>query len=169
MRKLLLFLFLGIVIIFAYLGFNILTHEDAVTIYFYRYDKLYPVKRSAQPDMQMKTAVFALSALFEGPNTEERSNRIQTMIPSNIRCVVPSGEKNGVLVLVFNEALLNISGGHNVIEGMLKQVVFTVTEIQGINAVRFQVLNQENETLVIGGEGYTIDRPLDRAYFKGAN
>ena len=77
------------------------------------------------------------------------------------------GGPDGTVVLIFNDELLKISGGHNAIDGVLRQIVFTATEIHGIKAVRFKVFGHESNTLVIGGEGYTVDRPLSRADFTG--
>ena len=170
MRTLWLILSAATLFIFVGLGLIFLStpSEDKVTVYFYRYDKLYPVKRSLN-SIKAPEEVAALGALFRGPTTEEKSNRMQTMVPPNLRPTGIEREENSVLLLVFDDDLLKISGGSNVINGALKQIVFTATEINGIKAVRFQVNSQGSETPVIGGEGYTIDRPLDRAYFKGVN
>ncbi|GBR75933.1 hypothetical protein NO2_0558 [Candidatus Termititenax persephonae] len=164
MRRLFFLLLVSLAIMGFYLGFGVLSGPDTVTVYFYRYEKLQPVRRTRQNDLPKATV--ALTELLAGPTTEERSNRIQTMLPPQLQCKSWS-KANDILILDFNQELLKISGGHNVIEGALKQIVFTATEIKGIKAVRFQVENQRGGTLVIGGEGYTIERPLGRDYFAG--
>jgi spore germination protein GerM len=168
MRRRLLILLVAVAAIFIYLGWFFLSPRSnngaEITVYFYRYEQLYAAKR-VLPDNVFPISA-ALQELFAGPNTEEKSNRVQTMIPTGLKWRDFSVEKD-VLVLNFNEPLLQISGGHNVIDGMLKQIVFTATEIKGIKAVRFQISGQPEQTLIIGGEGYTIDRPLDRNYFAG--
>ncbi|GBR77361.1 hypothetical protein RDn1_020 [Candidatus Termititenax dinenymphae] len=165
MKKLLLVLVVGIAVIFAFLGLEHLQNSTDITIYFYRSEQLYPVRQARLNDLPPLEAT--LTALFNGPTTAEKSLRLQTLIPENIRPLNYSinGE---VLTLVFAEDFLLLSGGHHVIDGMLQQIVFTVTEIKGIKSVRFQIENSRSNTLIIGGEGYTIDRPLSRVDFTGA-
>ncbi|MDR1453287.1 MAG: GerMN domain-containing protein [Candidatus Margulisbacteria bacterium] len=167
MRRLLLILLVSGAVIFTYLGLFFLSARgggEKITVYFYRYEQLYAAGRVLPENVLPISA--ALQALFAGPTTEEKSNRVQTMIPAELQWRDFSIEKD-ILVLNLNEPLLRISGGYNVIDSMLKQIVFTATEIKGIKAVRFQISNQPEQTLIIGGEGYTIDRPLGRNYFAG--
>ncbi|GBR74675.1 hypothetical protein NO1_1809 [Candidatus Termititenax aidoneus] len=166
MRRLLILLIVGAAVL-IYLGLFFSRPQNSgtdITVYFYRYEQLYAAQR-VLPDNVFPISA-ALQELFAGPNTEEKSNRVQTMLPAGLKWRDFSVEKD-ILVLNFNEPLLRISGGYNVIDGMLKQIVFTATEIKGIKAVRFQISGQPEQTLIIGGEGYTIDRPLDRNYFTG--
>ena len=177
MFRLLSFSVVGVIILFVCLGFirllGLLEVEEAqntVQVYFYRHEKLYPVKRPVPGGMAKETV--ALRELFTGPTLEEKSNLIQTMIPAGLKLhsVGYEPDKTGdgrILILGFDEAFLKISGGHGSIDGTLKQIVFTVTQIKDIKAVSFRLQGSSANVLVIGGEGYIIDRPLDRDYFKG--
>lgn len=166
MRRLLAFLIFAVIIFAVYLGFATLSRQEAnsAVVYFYRHDKLYPAKRSIDEDPK---ELIALTELFDGPTAAEKKLNIQTMLPPQLDLQRMVFLENGVLELWLNEELLKISGGYNAINGMLKQIVFTATQIRGINSVSFRVNEITGNKLVIGGEGYIIDRPLDQAYFEG--
>ncbi|MDR1997440.1 MAG: GerMN domain-containing protein [Candidatus Margulisbacteria bacterium] len=149
----------------SYLGMERLLYasENRARVYFYYNEHLRPIACQIDGNPLDTT----LRELLRGPDAAARAKNIQTMLPADLQ-ILDRRVENGVLILTFNDALLKLSGGHQAIDSALKQIVFTATQIKGIKAVSFRIQDFAGQTLVIGGEGYIIDRPLDRAYFKGA-
>jgi spore germination protein GerM len=163
MTRLILIIAITLAGLVSFLGLERLLYvdENKTLVYFYYNEHLRPV----ECEISGNPLDTALSALLRGPG-KDRPN-IQTMLPPGLQ-ILGRRIEHGVLILTFNSELLKLSGGHQAIDAALKQIVFTATQIKGIKAVSFRIQDRAEKTLVIGGEGYIIDKPLDRAYFKGA-
>jgi len=156
-----------LVSIISYLGLERLLYvdENKAQVYFYYNEHLRPLECAI--DSGSSPLDTALRALLRGPDAEAKAKNIQTLLPPDLQ-ITERHLENGVLTLTLNDALLRMSGGSQNIHSALRQIVFTATQIKGIKSVSFRVQGFTGSALVIGGEGYIIDRPLDRNYFKGA-
>lgn len=110
--------------------------------------------RSVQRDVPTAPA-SVLGSLFAGPNGEERSNQIDTAIPTDVRLnsARPAGS---VLNVDVTDAF-----GELTPDGLrlaVAQIVTTATEIDGVDAVQLRV---DGELRVWPlGNGELTDRPL---------
>jgi spore germination protein GerM len=143
---------------------NISQQKDTVNVYFYYQERIYPVARKVESGEN--PIKLALIELLNGPTMEERTRGLQTLLPRQVQ-IKELALQDGILEIYFNEALLQISGGHSLIEGILSQVVYTATAFKEIKAVKFRIAGKPDGQLVLGGEGYIIDAPLTREYFMG--
>jgi spore germination protein GerM len=81
-------------------------------------------------------------------------------VPDNI-AVLNMRQDGSILIINFNKGFLAYGGGSSRIQAAIAQIVYTMTEISPIRQVKFLIEGSGDE-LVIGGEGYVIDRPLSR-------
>ena len=132
-------------------------------VYFYYHDKFYPAKRNVSG--LANRLDYILTELWKGPNASEKQRGIITLLPADL-ILLDHTLSNGTLCLTFNDKLLKIAGGNAIVEGLLKQIVFTCTQFLNVQDVKFKVAGYQNNTLIIGGDGYTISAPLNREYFK---
>lgn len=140
------------------------TADTGTKIYFFYRGNLHPVSRDFGQISEQELLSKALSDLWAGPNEKEKKQGIISLIPKDIN-IQELALTDGILKIKLNKLFLNLSGNAQ-IEGILKQIVFTMTQFSGIQAVDFNVEGNRGGTLIIGGEGYTINRPLNREYFK---
>ena len=122
--------------------------------------RLAPVSRR----VETRASVDArLNALLGDLSQDEIDAGLTTYIADGAALVAPPRlVENGVIVLDFNAAFTEgqASADHLI---AVAQVVWTVTDIQGIRAVLFQ---REGETQrELTGEGEQVPRPLDRGDF----
>ncbi|HTY13006.1 MAG TPA: GerMN domain-containing protein [Candidatus Omnitrophota bacterium] len=137
------------------------TEPPSIRIYFLKGEKLTEVKRPLRPDKN--ELELAAAELMAGPNAEERKNEVFSEIPREAKIMKVEKMANEAEV-TFNPALENYGGGSAKVQGLVAQIVYTFTAIPGINKVRIKV--GAKETVVLGGEGYVIDRPLTREDIK---
>jgi len=136
------------------------TRKEApeIKLYFYRGEELTMVRRPLSPDRAPLEQ--ALEALLSGPNGTERAAGLQTMIPPGTKALSAKTEK-GTAAIVFNRRLEAYGGGSSRVEGMIDQIVYTITEVPGVKSVWIKMAGEQE--LVLGGEGLVIDKPLSRA------
>jgi spore germination protein GerM len=139
------------------------TGAPAVSVYFFYHERLYPVQRTLAADEHPLKR--ALVELINGPRAEERKQGLQTLLPQGL-AIKQMTLADSKLTLYFSKEILAVSGGYETIEGMLKQIVYTATNIPGITSVTIRVVGHPNSALALGGEGYIISAPLARDYFK---
>jgi spore germination protein GerM len=164
MRRFVLLLIIGLITGTVGSGFFIMNKKETnvVHVYFYYQDRLISVSRQIAPgENKVKRAI---TALLNGPHTEEQSREIFTLLPKGLT-VSEINRQGTVLTVYFSKELLAVSGGYEQIEGMVKQIVFTITDIPGITAVVFRITGHPNAALALGGEGYIISAPLTRDSF----
>jgi spore germination protein GerM len=91
--------------------------------------------RSARRDVPA-TADELLTALFEGPTQLELDGRIGTAVPTNVS-LLSTRPVGGVLVVDVTEGLGDLTGDALVLA--VAQIVFTASEVDGVDAVRLTV------------------------------
>jgi spore germination protein GerM len=131
---------------------------NLVRIYFFSGDKLIPVPRPLAPTTApLKQAIMEL---LGGPLPDETEQGVKTLVPAGTR-LLHLYVKNGVAILNFNRKLENYGGGTDRIKGVIAQIVYTATEVAGVEKAWIWI--EGNKELVLGGEGLVLDKPLGRA------
>lgn len=129
----------------------------AVRVYFFRGDRLVAVERPlAANETPLQKAA---SALLEGPDPTEKLQGMTTQLPAGVILLSLKVEK-GTAILNFDRKLEAYGGGSTRLEGMIAQIVYTVTEIPGIE--KAWVWLEGKKEVVLGGEGLVLDHPLGR-------
>jgi len=123
---------------------------------------LMPVERMVDgPDPITGT----LQALLDGPTPAEAASvpAISSAVPAG---TVIRGVTVGDLVVTVDLSSEFLSGGGTLsMMGRLGQVVYTLTRLDGIDGVRFEI--EGVPTTVFGGEGIIVNDPATRADFDG--
>ncbi|MCU0260444.1 MAG: GerMN domain-containing protein [Ilumatobacteraceae bacterium] len=91
--------------------------------------------RSARRDVPA-TADVLLGALFAGPTQSELDGRIGTAIPTTVE-LLSTRPVGGVLVVDVSEGLGDLTG--NALLLAVAQIVYTASEVDGVDAVRLTV------------------------------
>lgn len=132
-------------------------------VYFFNQEKLHPVPRKivSQNDKVRQ----AIQDLMKGPTEEESSKGLFSLIPKDFP-LKGLRKQEDTLIFILEKTPENISGGQALIEGLLAQLVFTAMQFPEIKQVRFELADQPDKQIVLGGEGYIIENPLTKAYFK---
>lgn len=169
-RKLFSIFGLLLVVILAYYGLNIVQQKDpdtangnSVFVYMYFHDHLYPVRRPVAFDVDPLS--YSLQELMKGLTDKEAQRGLVTQIPRGLE-VHDVEFKDGVAHIFFGPELLKISGGAAQIEGVLSQVVYTATRFAHVKAVVIRIVGKPQSALALGGEGYIIDGPINKDFFK---
>lgn len=132
--------------------------QPTVTIYLAKGDRLVAAERPlAKNDDRLGRAIAALLA---GPTETEKAGGLTTLIPGGTR-VLHHRVRDGVAIVDFNRQLESYGGGSARIEGLIAQIVYTATEVPGVNKVWVRI--EGNKEVVLGGEGLVLDKPLGRA------
>ena len=63
-------------------------------------------------------------------------------------------------IINFNARLEEYGGGATHVRGMIAQIVYTATGLQGIDKAWIWV--EGKKSIVLGGEGLVLDKPLTR-------
>ncbi|MFH1387176.1 MAG: GerMN domain-containing protein [bacterium] len=135
------------------------TTKNALTrVYFIKEGRVAPVVRELAPDENPLRKV--INELLKGPTNEERKEGYITGIPKECRALNIT-VNGGAAQIIFNQKLEEFSGGAGKVETMLAQIVYTATEIPGINKVLIKIKGRSE--IVLGGEGLVLDRPLSRS------
>lgn len=129
----------------------------SVKVYFYKGDKLFAIEREIKAGES--PAQKALGELLAGPNPDEKLEGITTQLPAGTR-VLRIRVKGHVAIVDFNRKLETYGGGSARLEGMIAQIVYTATEIPGVEKV--WIWMEGEKEVVLGGEGLVLDRPLSR-------
>jgi len=134
------------------------TEEPQYKVYFLKGDRLRTVKRTLKPDENPLKA--SALALLRGPKTEEKKAGYFTAIPKKTRLL--GIRKAGDVALVsFSPELERYGGGGMRVQKMVAQIVYTLTAHPGIDKVHIKIGNRTE--VMLGGEGFVIDKPLTRA------
>ena len=143
------------VLAFAYYLFQ--AQNPSVSVYFLKGEKLISVKRPLpQGDAPLQVAA---NQLMLGPNEQEAKEGIFSEIPRSAKIIKASIQDESANI-IFNDEIENYGGGSARVQGLVAQIVYTFTEIPGINKV--QILVGKRASVVLGGEGFVIDKPLSR-------
>ncbi len=129
----------------------------SLKIYFIKDGELSYVGRPI--DKGQDLIAYAAFELLRGPSEKERSEGYVSEIPQNAQIISIKKQKE-VLRVKFSQALQKYGGGSARVQGLVAQIVYTFTEIPGIEKV--QILIVGKKTAVLGGEGLVIDKPLSR-------
>lgn len=144
---------------FAYLVFapRVGPSIGQAKVYFFKGEKLVSVIRRINEAQRPKATV---DALVSGPTKEEAASGLFTEIPigTRVRKVFIEGD---TAFVDFSRELGEYGGGSARVQGLIMQIVYTVTEIPGIKRVGIMV--EGKSEVVLGGEGYVIEKPLGRS------
>ncbi|MFH1429364.1 MAG: GerMN domain-containing protein, partial [Candidatus Margulisiibacteriota bacterium] len=139
------------------------TVKTELKVYFLRGDHLVVAKRGIS--LQASTSIIrqsetALKYLISGPTTMERIIGIFSEVPDDIT-VLGVRQEGSTLRVNFDSKFYDFGSGSAGIQAAIAQIVYTLTELKTINSIQFLIEGQERE-LIIGKEGYVIDRALSR-------
>jgi spore germination protein GerM len=130
---------------------------STIKTYFYKEEKLFAVERKQNPGQSpLKQAIEELLA---GPTQPEQNDGVSTMLPSGVRVIQTKTDKS-VAIVDLSRQLEDYGGGSTKVEGLVAQIVYTATEIPGIDKAWIWVEGQHE--VVLGGEGLVLDHPLGR-------
>jgi germination protein M len=138
------------------------TPTTTVRVYFYLggepgSDGLVPLERIVEGADPMSGA---MAALFDGPTTGEAGDRtITSAIPDGTR-LLGFAVADGVATVDLSREYES-GGGSLSMFVRLGQVVYTLTQFPGVEAVVFKIEGQR--VTVFSGEGIALDRPQTRA------
>lgn len=150
-------LFLLIIIYIAY-GYLSLFFEDSF-VHFIKNNNLYPVRRHIPGNDSKYREIYR--QISQGPNVLERLAGVYTAIPKDIQLMEVNVSGDTIYLDFFDDIEKWNAGAHNV-RLAIAQIVFSYTEIPGISKVAFSI-EGKRKRLIIGNDGYIIDRPLSRA------
>lgn len=127
---------------------------DTLTVYLLGSEQLVPVLRQAPNRVNLATA---LDILAEGPNPDEIALGLQSAVgpESPARPVRSEGD---LAIIELSDAFL--TGGGDQIAG-LAQIVFTLTQVVGVERVQFLLEGQPVE--VPRGNGVLTTEPVSRS------
>jgi spore germination protein GerM len=147
---------LGLLMVFAWLS-RPQDKGPQVRVFFYKGEKLVAVERPADPGQSPLRQ--AAEALLAGPSERERGEGLTTMIPAGVKAI-RSKTDGPVAIIDLSRQLEEYGGGSTRVEGIVAQLVYTATELPGIDRAWLWVEGQRS--VVLGGEGLVLDRPLSR-------
>ena len=135
--------------------------ERLVKIYLIRIDdrtekfSLSPVARRVKGEVSVQQA---MTELIKGPTAAEKRRGLLTAVPPGLR-VRSVAVKNRIAEIDFNEAIEQNAAG-SILIGRLDQIVFTATELVGVDSVVIRINGRRRQSL--GGDGLSIGGPLHR-------
>lgn len=118
---------------------------------------LQPVPRTATD-----SAAGALAALFRGPSSSELAARLRSAIPAEVQ-LQGIGRRGSTLLVDAGAGLETSAGGE--LQQAIAQIVFTATEIDGIEGVLITLDGVSRQWPA--GNGELQSRPLTRYDFPG--
>jgi spore germination protein GerM len=132
-----------------------------VKVYFLKNGQLAPLARRIEKELSFEEKIkFSLEELLKGLTPWEIKKGYFSSLPKNLNlqgCIV-----NGDTVeLSFSKELAFYGGGTEMVRHILGQIIFTATESAGIKKVKI-LIDGKNEEIVLGSEGYIIDKPMTR-------
>lgn len=152
-----------ILAVIGYVGFTTLQeklglNEPKCQVYFLKGETLKAVSTALLSGQNALKESLAL--LQAGPTDKQIAQGYYSVLPKELR-IFGYEQRGNTLYLKINDGLQKMSGGTSQILAAVAQLVYTATAQPGIKNVVFQV-NGQLGTLVLGGEGYVIDKPLGR-------
>lgn len=139
--------------------FFFLKKEDTpyARAYFLKEESLFEARRPLLPDDEVLSKTAEI--LLLGPNKKEVSRGIFSEIPKGTM-IIKLKKDGKILEATFSKELSSYGGGSARLRGLIAQIVYSFTGINGIERVKIKIQG-EDET-VLGGEGFVIDAPLSR-------
>lgn len=129
----------------------------SVKVYFFKGEKLFAVERPLQRnETPLKRA---LEELLAGPDQEESGQGIATQLPAGIK-ILNARIKGPTAIVNFSRKLEAYGGGSTRLQGMIAQIVYTATDIPGVEKAWIWI--ESRKEVVLGGEGLVLDHPLSR-------
>jgi hypothetical protein len=110
-------------------------HTQQVIVYFIRGSKL--VQQTRTSSSSLTTAQQAMRELLKGPTAEELADGLSTAIPPNTALLSVDVDNNHVATVNLSQEFEEATDP-KVHELRIAQVVFTLTELSDVNAVRFR-------------------------------
>lgn len=127
-----------------------------VRAYFLRAEKVGPVAREAVGD---GLAAEAMEGLLDGPTAEEEDLGFATTIPDGTELLgVTVADRVATVDL---SAEFATGGGSLSMTGRVAQVVYTLTQLDSVDGVRFEL--EGDPVTALGGEGVDVSQPQTRA------
>lgn len=151
-------------LLLAALGWFLYTSTPStptVKIYFLKGEKLIAVERPLLNNQDPLKA--AAHELMRGPTAEEKKAGLFSEIPAKAK-IQKVARENSTALVSFNPELEKYGGGSARVQGLIAQIVYTFTEVPGVEKVR--ILIGKKGEVVLGGEGFVIDKPLARQDIK---
>lgn len=143
---------LGLAFYVFQLSFNI-EEKSTINIFFFKGESLVAVEK---PILATEAPLNeALRMLLAGPGQKG----LVSLIPKGTK-ILSIKQKNKLAIINFNSKLANYGGGAAQVQGLVAQIVYTATDIPGVDKV--QILINGKKKLVLGGEGLMINQPLSR-------
>jgi Sporulation and spore germination len=127
---------------------------DTLTVYLLGSERLVPVLRQAPAPVNLATA---LDILAEGPTPDEIALGLQSAVGPEVPAR-PVRSEGDLAVIELRDAFL--TGGGDQIAG-LAQIVFTLTQVVGVERVQFLLEGQPVE--VPRGNGVLTTEPVSRS------
>jgi len=130
--------------------------SKVVKIYFYNSEGNLIFVERERPTIELPI-VIAIDQLMAGPNEQEKARGLTTEIPQGTRARKVEIEGNAAIIDI-NSALHNFTGNAADAKMLIAQLVYTATDIKGINQIILKL--QGSDQFTIGSENYLIDHPL---------
>lgn len=155
---------LCILVLGAYIGWNVIQDSlglrpDEIRVYYLKGERLAQVRKPLLAGQQ--PVRDSLYQLLVGPGAEELKKGYFSTLPAQLKLLGYSVEGD-TIVLKLNEGFDHMTGGSSQIRAAVAQLVYTATAQRGIKKVVLSVVGREGKPLIIGGEGYTVDKVLTR-------
>lgn len=128
-----------------------------IKVYFFKDNQLFAVERPLKPDEAPLNS--ALRELLAGPREEDSLRGIETQIPKGTKLIYVKVRGNTAIVNLSRE-LENYGGGSTRLQGIVAQIIYTATDVPGID--KAWIWMEGEKELVLGGEGLILDHPLGR-------
>ncbi|MFH2033848.1 MAG: GerMN domain-containing protein [Candidatus Margulisiibacteriota bacterium] len=161
-KRFLTILFIVVLLMVAGAGFyffnNSSTKSNGLQVYFLKGDKPFPVRRPLDPGKEKVQE--AAAQLMSGPSKEEKDKGIFSGMPARAR-IIEVKKQDSTVYVNFNQALEDYGGGAANVQALVGQIVYTFTDIPGVEKVK--ILVEGRGEVVLGGEGLVIDQPLSRS------
>lgn len=127
-------------------------------VYYVRGERVAPVARRVSTSEAPERA--AMIALLAGPTASEKSAGLVTSIPAGTGLRGLRVTSEGVAEVDLSGEFTSGGGSASMLT-RVAQVVFTLTGVRNVDAVRFLIDGKEVDA--IGGEGVVVDHPMTRA------
>jgi len=98
-----------------------------------------------------------MKELLAGPKPEEGAS---SELPRGVK-ILGIKVRGQTAMIDFNHKLEDCGGGSARLQGMIAQIVYTATDVPGVE--KAWILIEGKKEVVLGGEGLVLDRPLGRS------
>lgn len=125
------------------------------------------VSATKPPGSAVQRAAVVLEALLDGPTASDVEAGATTAIPDGSRLldvdILEDTSGKASIATIDLSGEFESGGGSLSMQLRVAQVVYTATQVEGVDAARIAIDGRIAETL--GGEGLMIDSPMDRSDF----